>query len=370
MALKHCFNTWAALQAVDLADCTDGDTATMYFNERDRLMQFVATDTGAENNTRPGLYRLRPHDYVSAGVWVESPGNDYDTVNGGQIIGDIIYSTNWSASAGSMFDLNNGILKMGGSDVNAALSATTGVFIGRDSGVDKFAVGKAYGDADEQSYIIWNGALSMRMAAGETFQLYGSITINDGGDIKLVGNDEIGDKATVIFSENVRMGCDSDSNLGLWNSDNEARFYIGHEPSGGTSYAESAFKAISMSATDLVTMQSDDGSVAYAKIQLASTYSMPSFTIFSLYSNTHGIYLYGVSNGSGEMFKIYRSDAISTHDILTITKDEMTFEGGVLSLLETSTPSADGSYGKIYTKNDNKLYFQDGAGSEHELAFA
>jgi hypothetical protein len=36
---------------------------------------------------------------------------------------------------------------------------------------------------------------------------------------------------------------------------------------------------------------------------------------------------------------------------------------------ETSTPTADTNYGKVYTKNDNKLYFQDGAGSEHEIAY-
>ena len=42
---------------------------------------------------------------------------------------------------------------------------------------------------------------------------------------------------------------------------------------------------------------------------------------------------------------------------------------GVLSLEETTTPAAVPDFGKVYTKNDNKLYFQDGAGSEHEIAF-
>ena len=43
-------------------------------------------------------------------------------------------------------------------------------------------------------------------------------------------------------------------------------------------------------------------------------------------------------------------------------------ESGLLTLKETTTPTADADYGKIYTKNDNKLYFQDGAGVEHEIA--
>lgn len=33
------------------------------------------------------------------------------------------------------------------------------------------------------------------------------------------------------------------------------------------------------------------------------------------------------------------------------------------------TPTATTNYGKVYTKSDNKLYFQDGAGTEHEIAF-
>jgi len=47
----------------------------------------------------------------------------------------------------------------------------------------------------------------------------------------------------------------------------------------------------------------------------------------------------------------------------------MSVEKGVLSLKETTTPTAATDYGRIYTKSDNKLYFQDGAGTEHEIAF-
>ncbi len=43
-------------------------------------------------------------------------------------------------------------------------------------------------------------------------------------------------------------------------------------------------------------------------------------------------------------------------------------QGGTdLALLETTTPSAVSGSGKIYTKSDNRMYFQDGAGAEHEL---
>lgn len=48
---------------------------------------------------------------------------------------------------------------------------------------------------------------------------------------------------------------------------------------------------------------------------------------------------------------------------------ELTLDGGVLALAETTTPGSAAGEGRIYTKTDNKLYFQDGAGTEHEVAF-
>ena len=52
----------------------------------------------------------------------------------------------------------------------------------------------------------------------------------------------------------------------------------------------------------------------------------------------------------------------------TFTADNK-FDNGILTIKETTTPSAVTNYGKVYTKSDNKLYFQDGAGAEHEFAF-
>jgi hypothetical protein len=43
---------------------------------------------------------------------------------------------------------------------------------------------------------------------------------------------------------------------------------------------------------------------------------------------------------------------------------------GAMALTETTTPTATADVGKVYTKSDNKLYFQDGAGTEHEVAFS
>lgn len=52
-----------------------------------------------------------------------------------------------------------------------------------------------------------------------------------------------------------------------------------------------------------------------------------------------------------------------------VTVNNITSVSGVVAIKETTTPTATPDYGKIYTKSDNKLYFQDGAGTEHEIAF-
>lgn len=54
---------------------------------------------------------------------------------------------------------------------------------------------------------------------------------------------------------------------------------------------------------------------------------------------------------------------------INFSNGDVVIEDGVLTIKETTTPTAATNYGKIYTKSDNKLYFQDGAGNEHEISF-
>ena len=37
--------------------------------------------------------------------------------------------------------------------------------------------------------------------------------------------------------------------------------------------------------------------------------------------------------------------------------ESLTLEAGVVSIKEVATPTATSTYGKVYTKTDNKLYF-------------
>ena len=55
--------------------------------------------------------------------------------------------------------------------------------------------------------------------------------------------------------------------------------------------------------------------------------------------------------------------------VAPLANANLTLEGGRLALKETTTPTADADYAKVYAKSDNKMYFQDGAGVEHEVAF-
>lgn len=49
---------------------------------------------------------------------------------------------------------------------------------------------------------------------------------------------------------------------------------------------------------------------------------------------------------------------------------DLVLEAGKLMLKETTTPTADANYGKVYTQSDNLLYFQDGAGIEHTVSIS
>ena len=82
--------------------------------------------------------------------------------------------------------------------------------------------------------------------------------------------------------------------------------------------------------------------------------------------------IYGTSNhanpviqfdGDNQNISINATTALSAHFDLALRGD------GVLCMIEGATPTADAGYGKLYTKNDNKLYFQSGDGVEHEVAY-
>lgn len=88
-----------------------------------------------------------------------------------------------------------------------------------------------------------------------------------------------------------------------------------------------------------------------------STFAGDGVQSFMQFDNSGGAAAYIWSDGS------FQGTALGIGAGASANADVL-LEGGKLMLKETTTPTADAGYGKIYTKSDNMLYFQDGAGLE------
>lgn len=73
---------------------------------------------------------------------------------------------------------------------------------------------------------------------------------------------------------------------------------------------------------------------------------------------------------ANQWIRINGALAVNGSVLTNQTAGDVLAEGGSMITKEITTPTADTNYGKWFTKTDNKPYFQDGAGSEHEIATA
>ncbi|MBU2249719.1 MAG: tail fiber domain-containing protein [Gammaproteobacteria bacterium] len=166
MAVLH-IGTEVSLAAVPKADISNNDIAYIWLNSYTRKFVFDSTATDATDTTNH-VYYIRPSDYASAGVWVESVGADENQVwNANQIITGQLRSTNCTTATGSQYDLDNATIKLGGTQVDAA-GSYAGVFIGLDSGLYKFYAGDGsnkYFNFDGTN-ISWKGINTELTAAG------------------------------------------------------------------------------------------------------------------------------------------------------------------------------------------------------------
>ncbi len=92
----------------------------------------------------------------------------------------------------------------------------------------------------------------------------------------------------------------------------------------------------------------------------------PQTTGNSRLSTTNGFDIYTGATVGGFGGKIVMTMIGENVGIGTLLPNEsLTVEAGVLSLKETTTPTATTNYAKIYSKDTNDLFYQDGAGAEH-----
>ena len=396
MARLHV-GTATTLAAVPTASCSNADIAYIWLNSYTRKMVYNSTATYA-TDTSNHPYKQRPSDYGAAGVWVEDIGADQPEV--------------WSMDqikTGELIIADDGSIHTDSKTSYADTDA--GFWFGYDSTAHKINFGNA------NSYIKWSGtAMAIKMASGETFDLYGSMNLYNGGDITLSPggdiflNAEAG--ATDVNRSMLMWGVDDSDEIILTSdytskslvlypsADKACSFYIGDDYllGGGKRfkyvdistaerfYGEAGlistgyvayFSALANAAGDEFTATMRAGPAGfYTSIQCRADDEcwIEMYGDIHLISNTPYIGL-GAAAGRIE-FDNQATDEINFLDcnvgIGTSTPStyaDLTLEGGALCLKERATPTADTNYGKIYTKTDDKLYFQNGAGVEKEIAF-
>lgn len=134
-----------------------------------------------------------------------------------------------------------------------------GFWLGNDSGTYKFNIG------DASSFIKWSGAaLSIQMAAGETFDLYGGMNVYAGGDITFTSSDS--NPGLLKFGTYFNIGAAADKALGLciWPTTADDRyFWVGYDPIN-TTIKEFDYVAI---------FASEDGALMRAGTNLSTNYA-------------------------------------------------------------------------------------------------
>ena len=224
MARLH-IGTATTLAAAPAADCSNSDIAYIWLNGRTVKMVYDSTATNATDISDPPttVYYIRPDDYGAAGVWTEDVGAEESLrLSMTQIrTGELVIDDNGSIHTDSK---------------TSYADTDDGFFFGYDTDGYKVNFGGA------NSYVKWDGALAMKLASGETFDLLGSLSVAGGGDISLaVNSDIVFDTATGtadanraiiqwnLDSYNVKLAGDFDSNAIIFvpSADESGQFHVG-----------------------------------------------------------------------------------------------------------------------------------------------
>jgi len=86
------------------------------------------------------------------------------------------------------------------------------------------------------------------------------------------------------------------------------------------------------------------------------------------WKNTADVFTIETERGTGTDFPIaLMGGKVGIGTATPSVHADLTLEGGALALKETTIPTADADYGKIWTESDNTLHFQSGAGVEYTI---
>ena len=230
------------------------------------------------------------------------------------------------------------------------------------------------GDLDVTAGDLTVSAGNLAVGTGTPLQLF---HLEDAGSVTAQFKTTGVSAGTVKFQFGSALAVDNDINSIQWNEDAESiEFYDG------------AQELVDISPTGIDVVQGDIDILA-GHLQLKEADATDVSLYFSSTSLTNGAKITWNYNSNALTIGTARAGATVTFnsgngsDFMTVDSSqnvsmdngflsvggEIRAESGVLRLAEITTPSADTNYGKIYTKTDNKIYFQDGAGTEHEIAF-
>lgn len=205
------------------------------------------------------------------------------------------------------------------------------------------------------------------------------------GSVPLTGNWDIGD-GNVISADQIAAR-DGDGLLLSDDGGNGVFVEDGGQVGIGTVTPNVVLRVESeMDGTDGITVVNNStGNSAASRLWLTTLGKGDSHILLTVNPSSLTYWSLGVDSDASASFKLAKALSLGTaSDVLTMDVSGnmglgltptanmagLSVEAGIVTVKETTTPTADTNYGKIYCKADNKLYFQDGAGDEHEITLA
>jgi len=371
--------TGSFLSCVSMNSLTTGsairaDTANASFSSAFGLGSFLINNASATGigvrvqNLGTGDAEFLDQDGDGKALNIDSEATTATTVQIASATANSVIDINVTSTGASILDLgSNNTLTTGSGFQFSSTSLTTGRAINVVSSVSVFT--------SELILASVTGASSTGSAIFASHSGTGTALIARNSSTGLIF--ECLDSATTVFKVDGNGGAttiggdlilDDASNQAFTIQQNTANNILGFQGQTAGSQAQYRFFSKDGDGTDNVSLNifgiGTPGSATNRERLILGSNLSVQFEISTEAAGTGTILpLVIFTEGNTDQLKL------ETDGDVLIGVGEVQIENGVLRLGETTTPSADTNFGKIYTKTDNKIFFQDGAGVEHEIAF-